>query len=301
MSLKYVSRQDKWIKDGLTNIIGINASRKTLARSFLNFGKIDLYAYKLLKENSPSLAIFHLQQAAEKLAKAMLILDMNDINYNDLKNHNFICVLETIIRKHNQKLRDINNLENAMFRQALTFASPKFLDFLKLDSVENRMIYSKQIEKDIELQNEIVNLRAREKSDSVKDDEKSKLNGLIEQKERKLLNSGLLTDMIKDERVKKKILYMNSKKIKSFITQDKDDPSPYIFSDISRWVLLPFFNILFLTVITYPYETLTRYPDKDGSNQDYSNIEIFQASKDIYKRLYEITNQLKNIISPVYI
>lgn len=280
--------------DGLIKIRDIEAPRKTLAKSFFEFGKMDLKAYDLLKGHLPSLAIFHLQQAAEKVAKAMLILDMNDIDYKELKKHNFIYVLEQRIRKHNQELRDINNLENAMFRQAFTYASPKFLDFLKSDNIENRERYSKQIEEDIKLQNEITNLKA--KLDSVNDGGGSKLKKLIEKKERKLLDSGLFTKMLEKDCTKKKILCMNSEEIKSFMMQDRDDPSPYIFSDESRKALLPFFNILFLTVITYSHEADTRYPAHDGSIKDYTDTGIFKASNSVHKKLYEIINQSENLV-----
>jgi HEPN domain-containing protein len=293
MSLKYVSRQDKWIKDGLTNIIGIDASRKTLARSFLNFGKIDLDAYKLLKENSPSLAIFHLQQAAEKVAKAMLVLDMNDMKYEDLKKHDFIYLLETLIRKNDEKM-NIDTAENVIFRQALTYSSPKFLDFLKPKGIENRHIYSKKLEEDIKLHNKIIELKEKAKSDNIGENERSELKKLIEKKEREFLDSGLLTTMMKG-RAKDKILSSSNEEIKSFIFRDKNEPSLYVFSPESRKILLPFFNILFVTDITYPHEAYSRYPNTDGLIKDYSDTGIFKASDAISERLHDIVNGFEEL------
>ena len=289
---EYVSLQDRWISEGLARIENIAASHKTLARSFFDSGKIDLAAYKLLKKHLPSLAVFHLQQAAEKVAKAMLILDINDIRYNDLKNHDFICVLERLIRKHDEG-KNINVTENAMFRQALTFASPKFLDFLKSDSTKNSEIYGKQIKKDIELHNEIVRLDT--KIENAGANEKFKLEELKHRKEKELLDSGLLTHMLTEQQSISKILSVNYKGIKSFVLRGYDELPLYTFSQESRKALFPFFNILFITVMTYPHETYTRYPDRNGKIIDYTNSEIFKASNTIHERLYEITDRFEEL------
>jgi HEPN domain-containing protein len=293
MSLEYVSAQDKLVKDGLIKIRGIDAYRKTLARSFFEFGETDLYAYTLLKESLPSIAIFHLQQAIEKVAKAMLILDMNDIKYDDLKNHNFIHLLERFIRKHDEDLRNINSIENALFRQALTYASPKFLDFLKSNNTENREIYNRQIEKYRNLYNKIA--RLKQELDNINGKKRAKLEKQIEKEERKLIDSGLLTNMVKGKKSKKRILCAKEEEIKSFITQDNGNNPLYIFSNTVREALLPFFNILFLTVITYPHEEVTRYPDDNGLKEDYKNTGIFKASGTIYYKLSEIKKQLENL------
>lgn len=58
MALDYVSAQDKWIRDGSNNIRSIEAKRKTLARSFLDFAKMDLDAYKLIKTICPHFRFF---------------------------------------------------------------------------------------------------------------------------------------------------------------------------------------------------------------------------------------------------
>lgn len=294
MALDYVSAQDKWIRDGSNNIRSIEAKRKTLARSFLDFAKMDLDAYKLIKNDLPSLSVFHLQQAAEKLAKAMLILDMNDIKYTNLKTHNFIYLLEHTIREHDQRLKDIDKLENAIFRQAITHASQKFLDFLKPNGIENRDIYSKKLEEDIKLHNKIIELKEKEKSGNIEEDKRSKLKKLIEKKERKFLDSGLLTTMMKG-RAKNRILSSSNEEIKSFIFRDKNEPSPYVFSPESRKILLPFFNILFVTAITYPNEADSRYPNTDDLIKDYSNTGIFKASDAISERLHDIVNGLEEL------
>jgi HEPN domain-containing protein len=289
---EYVSAQDRWISDGLHRIYSIPQKRKTLARSFFDSAKIDLAAYKRLKEDLHSQAIFHLQQAAEKVAKAMLILDMNDLKYSDLKYHNFIYALERLIRKHDENLVNLSNIENAMFRQALTFASPKFLDFLKPDNSENRNIYSKQIENDIKLRNEIVRLNKELGIDI--GGNKSRLKVSIEQKEREFLDSGLLTGMLKG-RSKNKILFANDKEIKSLILRNEDELPLCVFSAKSRKALFSFFNILFITVITYPHEAYTRYPNHDGSIKDYTDIGIFKASDTVYGRLCGIISPLEEL------
>ena len=291
---KYISAQDKWVRDGSSNIRSIEAWRKTLARSFLDFAKMDLDAYKFIKNDLPSLSVFHLQQAAEKLAKAMLILDMNDIEYLNLKNHNFIYVLEHAIREHDQHLKDINKLENAIFRQALTYASPKFLDFLKPKGIENHDIYSNKLEKDIKLHNKIIELKEKAKSDNIGENERSELKKLIEKKERKFLDSGLLTTMMKG-RAKDKILSSSNEEIKSFIFRDRNEPSLYVFSPESRKILLPFFNILFVTAITHPHEAYSRYPNTDGLIKDYSDTGIFKASDAISERLHDIVNGFEEL------
>lgn len=299
MALDYVSAQDKWIRDRSSNIRSIEAWRKTLARSFLDFAKMDLNAYKLLKNDLPSLSVFHLQQATEKAAKAMLIVDMNDIKYEDLKNHNFIYVLEHIIRKHSQTPGDINSLENAIFRQALTYASPKFLDFLEPNGVENRYIYGERLEEDIKLSNELVSLKA--KLDEAKS--KEKLNNLkigeltrqISDKERKLLGSGLLTTILTDPKAKNKILSADEEEINSFILRDENEHPLYIFCPESRKALFPFFNILFITLITYLHAVDTRYPSTNGSIKSYTDTGIFKASDTISERLHNIMNRLEEL------
>ena len=287
--------QYRWIIEGLDRIENIDKSRKKLAKAFFDFGKLDLTAYKLLKRSSPTLAIFHLQQAAEKFAKAMLILDMNDINYsNNLKDHNFIYLIERLIKKHDKDLGNIKKLENAIFRQALTHSSQHFLNFLKSDNIKNLDIYSKHMKSTIKLNNEIAELKKRlnNATNSIK---KSELNDLLDKKRREFLDSGLLTNMLKNVRPKNKILFATKAEIKKFVLRDEDDLPSSIFGPRSRKALFQFFNILFLTVITYPHEAVTRYPDLKGSIQDYTSTGIFQASNSIYGKLCEIANQLENL------
>ncbi len=295
--VKYISAQDEWIRKGYIKIMGIEGSRKDLSKGFLEAGKMDLNAYKLLKDNNLSqMAIFHLQQAAEKIAKALLILDMNDVKYKDLKDHNFIYVLERLIKKHDGEINKLGNLENAIFRQAITTASQKILDFLKLDNLENVEIYGKYIKKYIELRNEIINLK--EKYDTAtNNEEKIKLKNEIDKKEIDILDSGLFTCILKENKgnnkALKKLKFASSDQIESLISIN-DNIFLSVFSEESKNILLPFYTILFITLVTYPHETITRYPDTNGLIQDYSRIGIFQSSDTIYQKLNEIIVNVHN-------
>ena len=120
------------------------------------------------------------------------------------------------------------------------------------------------------------------------------MNALINKIELKFLDSGLLTSMLNGES-KNRLLSASDKEIKSFILRNEDELPLYEFSPEDRKALFPFFNILFIAVITYPHETNTRYPNSDGSIIDYTDTGIFKASDNVYERLCEIMDRLDEL------
>ena len=76
----------------------LQSKNKKLASEFIECALIDVSAFKILK-GIRSLSIYHLQQAVEKTAKAMLLLDKRKEDNEILREHNFIGLLQKIQMK----------------------------------------------------------------------------------------------------------------------------------------------------------------------------------------------------------
>ena len=301
---EYNNAQDKWISDGLNEIrFNTSKDRKNLAKAFLEFAEKDLTAYYLLKCDSKELSIFHLQQAAEKIAKSMLILDMKLVKYDEIKNHDFIYILESLIEKNGYSIiknyksdfSKLSGLENNIFRQAITYTSDRLLNFLKLilklNNTENSQIYKESFEKFNEIINCIKKLK-NELNASTNKEQKDKLINKISKKERDLQESGIFTSILKNKEAVKKIRYITPDQIKSLTKFDNEQNSSYLFKEERKTAFLLFSNIILINTIMYPFESITRYPNKDGSIPDYENMGIFKASDIIIEKLRDMINQI---------
>lgn len=235
------------------------------AREFILIAEQDMKDAQLLYENkSFASSIYHLQQSVEKATKACGF-SVFFLNKNDLKKvqHTTPKVFMSLLNKY-----------IILFIELTKSFNPNSTN-KNLKEIEE--IFYKTFNKGI-------------KKDIAKFDE-NKIKTVLE-----------LSDVFKKS--EKKISDFLKETIKEFIKESKDDEYKEKLKFFKSMILpkiIPytyeFVNLYLLSIITYPHESYTRYPDQDMTPKDYtSDLGIVVMFNEITNILNSSIKALKNYL-----
>lgn len=223
--------------------------------------KADYKSFNLLIKISNSLAIYHLQQTYEKLAKSLLLLQQNVDKYK--------------LIGHDMPINYLNS-------------------FYKDKIVQNTLnIYKLANNLEIDV-TKLINLIDKNKIDAVpKNEDINKLLGYLEYIYNKSQDNQFIDSLVKKYKKREKVNFIQSliNKIYNYLVPKNIIKQNVEFENVKLYLEIYYINnaIFMLFLLLYPHYNSTRYPD--------GNLNYFSYTKDNsiiqnYNRFKKITNQI---------
>jgi len=243
----------------LVNRYNMSDEKTNLASEFLKAGRNDLTASKILNEREVyALAVFHLQQAVEKAAKAQ-------------------CLLSGIV-----SLEEIKKIRHESLRGQQIIAS-KFSRFVKMLAQSNP---------NLDVVPRLDEVMGKKRRHELARLDENDIDALLSACDKQVKSSNL-SELLATDRLESILATMKRDRPDLEIGDIDAQAVLKIFEEMTPHLVSASENFLFLFIasaITFPHAVWTRYPSDALNPSDYDQ------SLGIVKRLPELVNRLDKVL-----